>query len=212
MNQKISTRNLLISTLSVALLIIICSSTKRAYNYEHNDWYSENEKIDKSKDSVYIEFSKIETIAKGKKIKRNIWLRLRNNTTFELVFLSIGGSPVRIENKRLTTEIEEGGKVDVYYELDTEKGKKAPFYRDNYFVFMLRPGFSFTFFIPEGHVKSSYGIIIPFNYSWEGIFSSYYPVRHEVKYCWACEEDLPDKIKKSAKKRKSRRMIEIENY
>jgi len=212
MIQKISTKKLVIGNLLAGLLLIIWASTMRASNFAHNYGNYENQRIDKSKDSICIEFYKIETVPKGRKIIRNIWLRLRNNTTFELVFLSIGGSPLRIENKKLTTEIEEGGQVSVYYELETEKGRKPSFYRDNYFVFTIRPGFSFTFFISEEQIKTSYEIIIPFNYSWEGIFSNYYPVRHEVRYCWACEEDLPDGIKKIGKKRKSRRMMEIKYY
>ena len=166
-------------------------------------------RIDKNEDSAYIEFDRVEEIKKDKKAMKLVWLRLRNNTTCEIELLSSGGSPLQIADGKLTTDVEEGAPVSVHYEVETDKGRKPAYYKDNFFVFRIRPGYSFTFSIPEDHIKTSYEIIVPFRYVWEekGDIIIQYPVELKVRYRWATQEDLPEYIRKLAKKKKTERIM-----
>jgi|YelNatPaOPRAMG01_1025707.scaffolds.fasta_scaffold87384_2 hypothetical protein len=207
MPKKKSIKEFIFIFCVLVLMVIGCFIASRAFIIKETEEY-QCDKIDKNEDSVFIRFEKIEEIKEGGKTRKLIWLRLVNNTTSEIVLLSTGGAPVRIGNGRLTTDVEEGGPVSVYYELETDKGKKPPYFYDNLFVFRIRGGYSFIFSIPEDQIKKSYEVIIPFRYSWEQSTDSY-PVRLEIRYCWAWQDDLPESIRRIAKKKKIERPMKI---
>jgi hypothetical protein len=165
--------SILLSIFSFALFSNVCAQ-QNALNKTR-----EPIRLIKSKPSVYITFEcngRIEPLKSGESNER-IWLRLHNNTRWEISFCTFGVP-------------EAYGEVGMYYEVERSTFQESGFgdnsqkvrdnttkkeipelpigYRSHFCsVFRLSPGEEAVFSVPREHLVENLSVRIAFNYGWE---------------------------------------------
>ncbi len=163
-------------------------------------------RIDKKKDSVYIQYN---GIREGPKKEKFIILSVHNNTTCELEFETLGNY-YRWVDGQWTNCVEDGEEVNVHYLIEiqlTEKDKKKLKLSNEYVSyripydnwdfrrsFRLKEGRSFVFIVPIEYFYRRNFIIVPFWFSWGEEAGSWNDYKsYEVDYSW---QDVPESLKK----------------
>lgn len=103
----------------------------------------------------------------------DIWLRLYNNSCWEITFRSLSSymqlvpDPNNPEKKKLSFELIDGAAVKVSYVSQEQDGKIVPWGGDNFSITGLLPGRSLVFPVYKEHLEKSRSIYVPFNFAWE---------------------------------------------
>jgi hypothetical protein len=172
-------------------------------------------RINPNEPSIYIKY---DGFKKEDKECAFIFLRVVNNTTLDLEFLT-DGFYYRWENGKWTNCVADREEVDLYYYYDVEveinkamrktlklPNNKNPFiheyirysfphkFRDNFLSFILKAGRSFIFKVPFDYYKKGYCISVFFKFLWEQEQHNFNDKDFEIRYCW---HDVPEEFKKS---------------
>ena len=167
---------------SLTLLLFVCFPS---FSYVHAQRNTTNKATDpvrliKDKPSVYITFErrgKRKPLESGES-KEGIWLRLHNNTRWEISFCAFG-VPAAYGEVGMYYEVEEipfeksGGETSESTDRETaakRKPSKPPIgYRKVHAcsVIKMSPGKTIMFSVPREHLAENLAIKVAFNYGWE---------------------------------------------
>ncbi|HEX5704121.1 MAG TPA: hypothetical protein VFX97_13040 [Pyrinomonadaceae bacterium] len=114
----------------------------------------------------------------GTKPSAEISLRLRNNTTCEIVIETDDSIPAQLRrfpngDVRIEPVIgsADGVRVALHYLVEDRQRQKAPQrgygWGDSVFSYQVQPGHSVIFRIPRAQLKRGLDIVVPFKYAWE---------------------------------------------
>jgi hypothetical protein len=123
---------------------------------------SKDVRLNKNKPHVFISFEregKIDPLYEGESDRR-IWLRLYNNSKWQIKFCS---SPISPEYK-------EYGETEITYEIERYQGSgetPGTSSSDSCGYLLLNSGKSIRFSIPREHLSYGLAVKIPFRYEWE---------------------------------------------
>jgi hypothetical protein len=189
--------------ISFLTIIFVVGTFSQNLNYENCRY----QKIDNSYPPVYITFEELSKENNLKNSKNTIWLRLHNNTNCELVIPTGFSGYYRIKNGKVVNVVDDGEKIDIYYFVEkilTKKQKNSliwpkeiiysrkPHSYDDFFQnIRIASGNSILFNVPVEYFKKRYRIVVPYNYSWEGLFGLG-DGSHEVIYFW---DDVPQGLR-----------------
>jgi len=143
--------------------------------------------IDSEKPSVYLEFeqfgnadgwgnAKLAEISQKPKIEKgsDIWLRLYNNSCWEITFSTLSMYLSRIPDpanpgkfKPAFGMVEDGNAANVVYVAAEQNGTVVPWGGDVSSMSRLASGASLVFPVYRQHLEKNRSIYVPFNYGWE---------------------------------------------
>jgi len=111
--------------------------------------------------------------SKSKEKGQDIWLRLRNNTRWAILFptwsLYVGPTvtPFRLSDGTSVLALSEGMEVSAKYNVEESDGKVVPYGIDVSSQTWLAPGRSIIFSVDREHLSRGRSIYIYFTYEWE---------------------------------------------
>jgi hypothetical protein len=169
---------------TVLLLFLACAVTIVAQ--QPNCGETTGFSLNPEKPSIYIEFEqfgkaddwggyKLGEPMKKPDIKKgdDIWLRLRNNSCWDITFRSLSSymqlipDPADASKKKLSFDLADGIAVNVAYVSQEQNSKVVPWGGDNFSVSKLPSGRSIVFPVYKEHLANGRSIYVPFNYTWE---------------------------------------------
>jgi len=122
--------------------------------------------IDKDQSAIYLKFEKASAHRNTESREKIVYFRIKNNTNCEVLLLS-HGNYLRTVNGAWTSAVEDGEEVNVYYEIETERGRLKQLRISRFNEIKLLPGRSCIFPVQSGYLKKGNVLCVPCRYEWE---------------------------------------------
>ncbi len=123
--------------------------------------------LDKTYNSLYIQFERTGMSSDRPKKEQVVWLRLRNNTSCVVVLDMIGIYYRLVDGKAMNDPLD-GEIIRLHYAIDTKSGRTYDIRTDQFGAISFLPGRSILFSVPSRYLKKNNAIAVPFQYLWEG--------------------------------------------
>jgi hypothetical protein len=124
------------------------------------------QKISSGQGAVHIKYEETQMLKKKEGKSKVTYLRIKNNTTCELLLLSTGNY-FRLIDNIWTSAVEDGEEVNVYYEIETKESRFKHYRASRLMVVRLLPGRSCVFPVQSCYLKKANIICVPCRYAWE---------------------------------------------
>ncbi|MFN6963650.1 MAG: hypothetical protein ACK4S4_07785 [Pyrinomonadaceae bacterium] len=142
--------------------------------------------MDSKKPSVFITFERFWERTSNEESNKEIWLRLHNNTKWNLFVKAIGQDK---ENSvyGLTYEVQRVRNPEVNKNIDVPVGRRQAHVGS---IHRIESGKSILFSVPKQHLTAGLAVFVSFSYEWEvlGKFGGDLSILHQAPF-WST--DLP---------------------
>jgi len=150
----------------LSLAAYFLSNTGEGSSAEYQQQATGCRKIDKNHEVVYLELAEKQSAEKERQHERTVLLRISNNTTCEVKLIS-PQDQFRFVNGELTSALDEGEKVDIFYEVESKERRLRHYKNDSLYYIRLLPGRSCVFPVLSSYLRKNNVICVPYRYSWE---------------------------------------------
>lgn len=180
--------------IALAIIVVLCCVSGFTQKGKCDE--TTNFVLDSEKPSVYITFERFGKATDWKESKfgewsdksgikdgNDIWLRLHNNSCWEITFatdsLYISKTEVDGKFKPIFGILEDGAIVSVQYKVEEQDRQQVAYGAHGYNISSLSSGRSVLFGVLKEHLENDRSIYVPFQYGWEKkIFSSNLEPQH----------------------------------